>query len=126
MSHNLAAVLLLPRGTRYGQESSRVPSRFRELSLQWEADTSQRTSIRLFARTAGWSGCSSEIWEDTAAEDDLSYFRRQRRGIAEAAVDTTTKAYAIQAKYMTINNQRTIVIAYLRREYRKRKDRGKA
>ena len=45
---------------------------------------------------------------------------------AITAVDTTTKAYAIQAKYMTINNQRTIVIAYLRREYRKRKDRGKA
>ncbi|KAI1797164.1 hypothetical protein LXA43DRAFT_399066 [Ganoderma leucocontextum] len=45
---------------------------------------------------------------------------------AIAAIDTTTKAYAIQAKYMTIKKQRTIVIAYLRRDYRNRKDRGKA
>ncbi|PIL35620.1 hypothetical protein GSI_02348 [Ganoderma sinense ZZ0214-1] len=45
---------------------------------------------------------------------------------ALAALETTTKAYAIQAKYMTIKKERTIVIAYIHREYRSHKDRRKA
>ncbi|TBU27946.1 hypothetical protein BD311DRAFT_759238 [Dichomitus squalens] len=45
---------------------------------------------------------------------------------ALTAVETTTKAYDLQAKYMTIKEQRSIVIAYLRRDYRNKKDRMRA
>ena len=45
---------------------------------------------------------------------------------ALTAVETTTKAYGLQAKYMTIKKQRSIVIAYLRRDYRHKKDRVRA
>ncbi|RDX40864.1 hypothetical protein OH76DRAFT_1459350 [Lentinus brumalis] len=40
-----------------------------------------------------------------------------------AAVATESKAYDIQAKYMTINGEKSIVIAYIQREYHRRKDR---
>ncbi|KAL6303938.1 hypothetical protein BKA93DRAFT_734009 [Sparassis latifolia] len=39
-----------------------------------------------------------------------------------ARTDTITKAYHVQAKYMTIGDERGIVVAYIRRNYRRFKD----
>ena len=40
-----------------------------------------------------------------------------------AAVATDTKAYEIQAKYMTIDGEKTIALAYLQRDYLRKEDR---
>lgn len=42
---------------------------------------------------------------------------------AVAAIDTVTKAYSLQAKYMTVRGIPSIVIAFLRRDYHHKSDR---
>ncbi|KAI0353984.1 hypothetical protein OH77DRAFT_1406108 [Trametes cingulata] len=43
-----------------------------------------------------------------------------------AKTDTGTKAYALRAKYVTIKGQKSIAIAYIRREYHHKSDKRKA
>ncbi|KAH9848772.1 hypothetical protein C2E23DRAFT_738871 [Lenzites betulinus] len=45
---------------------------------------------------------------------------------AIAKTDTATKAYGIRAKYVTIKGQKSIAIAYLRRDYHHKSDKRKA
>ncbi|KAI0816802.1 hypothetical protein BC628DRAFT_1405603 [Trametes gibbosa] len=45
---------------------------------------------------------------------------------AIAKTDTATKAYGLRAKYVTIRNQKSIAIAYLRRDYHHKSDKRKA
>ncbi|KAI0667315.1 hypothetical protein C8Q78DRAFT_982369 [Trametes maxima] len=43
-----------------------------------------------------------------------------------AKTDTKTKAYSIRAKYVTLKGQKSVAIAYLRREYYHKRDRRRA
>ena len=46
----------------------------------------------------------------------------RNRALAVMSLDTKTKAYNLQAKYLTVKGVRSLVIAYVRRDWRRRDD----